>query len=392
MKKPPSEQFESTKELRILFNDLFEKWQKKNYGGLDELAKRCGVSTQYLAQVRRYGRVPGKPVLILLAFNFDLNTPEDLFKAAGLREPWAYDEGIRLGKISKNETGFLSLRMDMDGFTDAIRTIVRSEIKPRGIQDLLGNRSLRIGLYSSYYWLYDKKPNENLKVPSGILPEFCRLLGLSLQREVHAEFLPFPEHVNALNQGTIDLYGPMLFTPRASGQALYTTSLHKCGISTLIRKKPHPDLELLPKPTTLKDLIEKPYRIAVLKNSLPHFIAITKLRKHDDDLILCDSDMEAVDRMLVRGSRKSAHIFVCNALIGREFLKDNPKDLEEIFNTSDSLLDMADIVFAVRPDFGEILPTLNNSMEFILERGGFRERILQQLSGNLAPLAGIRNK
>jgi transcriptional regulator with XRE-family HTH domain len=390
-KTQPKLEFETSKEFRSIFNEEFERWKKKNYGGLEELANRLGVSQQYLSQVARYGRIPGKPVIILIALNFDIDNPERLFRAAGIREPWAYDPEIRLGKISKHDSGFLSLKIDMDGFSTAIRDIIRSETKPRGTAEILGNRPLHIGLYIAYTWLYDERPSFDKPIPSGIMTDFCRMLGVSLQREVTVELLPFPRHISELRSGQFDMFGPMMQTPKIAEDILFTVPLQKVGISVLFKKDPSADLPKMPSPKSLNDLITKPYKIAVLRDSLPHLVANSKLQKSNNDLIICDSDDEAVDRLLVRGIKRPAHLYLANSLIAYDHALRHRRDLELLFDTKDTLIDLADISFAVRPDFKDILPMLNESINFLLDRGGFRERINAQLTGERAELAGLES-
>jgi hypothetical protein len=388
-KSQPKLEFETSKEFRSLFNEEFEKWKKRNYGGIDSLAARLGVSHQYLSQVARYGRIPGKPVLTLLALNFDVDNPERFMRAAGIRDGWAYEPEIRLGKISKHDSGFLSLKIDMDGFSSAIRDIVRSETRPRGTADLLGNRPLHIGLYVAYTWLYDERPSFDKPIPPGIMTDFCKMLGVALQREVTVELLPFPRHLSELRSGHFDIFGPMMQVPRVAEDILFTAPLQKVGVSILRNKEPHKDLAKLSEPQTLQDLISKPYKIAVLRDSLPHLVANSKLRKADSDLIICDSDDEAVDRLLVKGIKRPAHLYVANSLIAYDHAVRHRRDLELLFDTKETLLDLADISFAVRPDFKELLPMINESIIFLLDRGGFRDRIQSQLVGDRAELAGL---
>ena len=101
--------FETSKELKHVYNEQMERWRERERSGLEELAKRCGVSPAYLAHVGRYGRIPSRPVLVLLALNFNMPDPERLLAAAGVKEPWPYDEPVALLPRSAADTGFLSL-------------------------------------------------------------------------------------------------------------------------------------------------------------------------------------------------------------------------------------------------------------------------------------------
>lgn len=73
-----------SREFKACFVKHFQRWSIDNNLGMADLAIRCGVSTEYIRQILRNGRVPGKPVLLLLTLNFGLAQSEELFVAAGL--------------------------------------------------------------------------------------------------------------------------------------------------------------------------------------------------------------------------------------------------------------------------------------------------------------------
>jgi transcriptional regulator with XRE-family HTH domain len=118
--------FETSTELKTLFARELRAWRARHGLSMDELAQRCGVSRSYLAHVGRYGRVPGKPVLLLLALNFELPEPALLLKAAGAKEPWPFPATTRLADHDTTNSGFLSVKLDMNGFVDALKSAIKA--------------------------------------------------------------------------------------------------------------------------------------------------------------------------------------------------------------------------------------------------------------------------
>jgi hypothetical protein len=93
---------------------------------MEELAQRCGVSRSYLAHIGRYGRVPGKPVLLLLALNFELQDPALLLRAARASDPWPFPTTTRLSDQDTASSGFLSVKLDINGFVDALKSAIKA--------------------------------------------------------------------------------------------------------------------------------------------------------------------------------------------------------------------------------------------------------------------------
>jgi transcriptional regulator with XRE-family HTH domain len=128
--KPQQLHFETSAELKALFARELRSWRTRHRLSIDDLAQRCGVSPSYLAHVGRYGRVPGKPVLLLLALNFELPDPSLLLKAAGLSDPWPFAPGTRLMEQEAPANGFLSVRLDMNGFVEALKSAIKDQGAP----------------------------------------------------------------------------------------------------------------------------------------------------------------------------------------------------------------------------------------------------------------------
>lgn len=374
--------FESSKELKRVFNEHFEVWRKKQRRSLPDLAERCGVSPAYLAHIGRYGRIPSRPVLILLALNFELKDLSSFLAAAGIRDPWPYEPVLRLTEDTAQDSKLLSIRLDMDGFTDAIRGMIRSEIRQRSIHDLLGKRPLRIGFNKTQTWMFDPAAPG----AKGFFVEFCDMLGVSLQQEIEGVPMGFSDYARKLASGEIDFFGPIMSAPHSSTGVLFTQPLYKLGVSAVFRTRQTADLENLAAPTDIEELASGNYQIAVVRNSLPHLLANTRLNRSDSSLIICQSDEEAFDRVILKGITKPAHIFVCNAPMAKAFAVSHAKQVKLLFGTRDTLLDLADNSIAVRPDWPEVVPVINEAMNFIVNRGGFRERMKRTISKELIEL------
>jgi transcriptional regulator with XRE-family HTH domain len=380
--------FERSRELKSLFEQLFEKWQKTERLTLDDLAGRCGVSPAYLSHVRRYGRIPSKPILILLALNFRIDG-EQLFRAAGLREDFPYEPSAEISLKKDEDPGFVSLRVDMDGFTNAIRGIVRTEMRGRGVKELLEKRPLRIGLNYHQFWLYETRLPPSNKQYEGFFPQFCRMLGIALQREVRIEYVPFARRLEKMRDGEIDLFGPMMVAPNLPGEIMFTHPLYRLGVSALFRKKEVDSLERLQPPRSVQELREKPYEIALLRNSFLHLLANTLLKRDDSSLILCDSDDETVERVLLKGVVRPAHLALINSVSANYCAKEHESDLQFLFSKKGSLLDYSDTAIAVRPDWPEIVPVLNEAIRFVLTRGGMAERLKETIPASARDLVEL---
>jgi len=374
--------FETSSVLKELLTPHFEAWKRKHGGDLNELADRCGVTPAYLSHVRRYGRIPSSPVLILLAFNFRIDGPK-LFQAAGLSKSFPYEAGLSIGRPEQDSEGLFSLKFNMEGFTDVIRSIVRSEVRRRSIKDLLGNRPLRIGMNYHQYWLFDFNRSAVGGKHLGVFPEFCQMLGVALQKEIEYITVPFSSYFEMLASGQIDLFGPTMIRPHLPVDILFSIPIYRLGISALFRQRPCPDLPELPAPKTLEDLQDSKYSITVLENSMPHLIVNTLLKRPDSTIITCSSDEEGIERITLRGIKRPAHVFVTNSVTALDAARQNPKDVAALFATRKTLLDLADDSIAIRPDWPEVVPVVNDAIRFLQARGGFSERMSKVHSGAL---------
>jgi hypothetical protein len=372
---PKTLEFETSSELKRIFNTELDGWRRKHRLSLDALSRRCGVSQSYLAHIGRYGRIPSKPVLILLALNFEMADPHSLFRASGLKDPWPFEGPLSLSRKEEQGEGFLSVKLDMGGFVDAIRSVVRTELKPRTLHTLLGGRPLKIGVNPTQPWLFDRTPAGELSLTQGIAADLFRMLQSSLQCEIETIITPFPRYIDKLSTGEIDIYGPMMSSPHARSNILFSLPVHRLGMSVLFRERSSQGLPELAPPTSIEDLINAEYRIAVIRDSRAHLVANTHLKRSDSELLLCTSDEEAIDRITLKGVARPAHIFLCNSVLAHHIHAEHQDHLKLIFASPETLIDMCDNSFAIRPDWADALPAINNAIRFIMSGGGLREQM-----------------
>lgn len=371
----PKTAFESSKELKVLFNEHFARWKKKHHAGLEELAGLCGVTPSYLGHVGRYGRVPGRPVLILLAFNFELENPQVFFDAAGIQDPWPYESGLRLRPHSESDPGFLSLRLDMTGFTQAIREIVRSEVKPRSVRELTRGRPLRVGFNLNQSWFFDKGRSLTENKFNGFFPELFHVLSLSLHSRCEISAVGYLECFDKLASGELDIYGPLYSTPARIGKALYLQPFCRVGVAALWRTRKAQGLENLPRPESLDDLRQKKYQISVLRESNSHHFALSHLEDSQSTLVVSENPDEALERITLANIPRPAHLMLVDSLIAIHIHRQHPHEYELLFSDLDSSLGVFENTIAVRPDWPELVTVLNDAMSFLI-----RENTLVELS------------
>lgn len=361
----PKSTMEISPKLKHLFNEQLGIWKKKNHSSLEDLARLCGVSASYLGHIGRYGRVPSKPVLILLAFNFGLENPVTFFEAAGINEEWPYEPGQTLRRNEGNAPGFLSLKLDMSGFTSAIREIVRSEIRPRSVHDLTHGRPLRVGYNLAQSWFFDKSSAGNLVPVTGFFPEMFQVLSLSLQSRCEFQAVSYLDCFEKLQNGELDIYGPLYSTPRRIGQALYSDPFCRVPLCALGRKRKATSIDALPMPEKLEHLRQRKYEIAVLKDTNSHHLAQTLLDGYASSLIVCDTPEETLERITLSGISRPAHLMFCDSLTAMSIIRQNPDSFELLFDKKENNLYSFENTIAVRPDWPELLSIINEALNFI---------------------------
>lgn len=376
--------FDTSNDLRRLFTQELERWRARTHLGIEELSARCGVSRSYLAHVGRYGRIPSKPVLLLLALNFQMRDPTTLFRAARIDEPWPFDVASTITPVQTSSDGFLSIKLDMDGFVDAIKSVVREQFKPRTLTELLGGRPLRLGLNLTQPWLFEINPDGSVDHSCGLVPELCSYLETFLRCPIEAAPVSFNRHVEKLRRGEVDIFGPMLALPHSPSSILFSLPVNRIGISALMRLRATPGMAPAPEPKTFEDLRDTQYRIAVIKDSRAHLIANTRLNRPDTNLVICETVDEGLDRVLLKGIPHPAHIFICNSMNTYQLARTHRKDLRPLFDEKRTMIDICDNSFAIRPDWPEALPSLNQALSFIMNSGGFAKRS-QELVQRYAP-------
>lgn len=376
-------EFQRSKELKHLFKEHFELWRKKHSGGLEELARRCGVSASYLGHVGRYGRIPGKPVLILLAFNFELENPQIFFDAAGLKEPWPFDPRIRLLEADDKNAGFLSLKVDMQGFTSAIREIVRSEIRPRTVSDLSRGRPIRTGFNINQAWLFEEDLARGIVPDRGLFPELFDMLAIAVRSKFEIEGVHHGDYLERMANGELDVYGPVYALPERLGSAQYTIPFCRIGMSALFRKRKGAKLEELPTPQSLDDLKDPRYEIAVLRGAVSHHFANTRLQRPDSSLILCEGAEEAYERILLTGLKRPAHLVITDSVNALTYHKVHSKDFDVLFASKGEVLGSYENSIAVRPDWPELVGVLNETIRFLIRQGTLNDLFRKWLSPEL---------
>lgn len=378
--------FETSSELKRLFNQELDSWCGRTRLGLEELSARCGVSRSYLAHIGRYGRIPSKPVLLLLALNFGMKDPIAFLRAARTQEPWPFDHPARIDALESPASGFLSVKLDMDGLVGALKDAIKEQFKPRTLKDLIGDRPLRIGLNRTQPWLYETLPNGTTDFSRGLAPELVDLLTNSLRCPVVTFPVPFNRHVEKLRSGEIDIFGPMVATPQGPAKALFSLPVSRIGISAAWRLRHSAPLPELPVPQHFEELRNPAYQIAVLKDSRAQLIANTRLGRSDDTLILCETIEEGLDRVRLRGVSKPAHILICASMTTLMVMRDFPEDVKPLFHSRASLIDICDNAFAIRSDWPEAVAPINQALSFIMSSGGFAARaheLVQKNSGGM---------
>jgi hypothetical protein len=141
-----------------------------------------------------------------------------------------------------------------------------------------------------------------------------------------------------------------------------------------MRQRETAGLAQLAVPTTFEDLRDPQYRIAVIKNSRAHLIANTRLNRADSALIICDTIDEGIDRILLKGVPRPAHIFICNSMVTSYQSREHAGELLPLFDDRATMIDICDNSFAIRPDWPEALPRINQALAFIMSSGGFAKR------------------
>lgn len=370
----PIPPFERSAELKRLFNQHFTHWSKQHRLGMSELADRCGVSVQYLAHVGRYGRVPSRPILLLLALNFDLERPHELLKAAGSGDTWPFDAELALRPRSAADTGFLSLNLDMRGFTSAIREIVREEVKPKSLGELLGKKPLRVGLNPGQTFLFQR---QGKAIDEGFFPELARLLSLTLHSTVLFSPVSHARFAEALERREIDLYGPVYYTAHRISQALYTAPFCSVRMGALGRTRETPTLAPLPKPRTISDLSKRPYVIAVHADSMSHHFALSDLGIPSERIIPCETSDESIERIIMREIPRPAHLLLTDAPHAYRIHAAHLKDTLPLFSPADRNMAWYEDTIAVRPDWREVVVALNDGLAF-LQRNGSIKRLFDR--------------
>lgn len=377
----PKPDFETSSELKRVFLRELEAWSGRTSLGISQLSRRCGVSPTYMAHIGRYGRIPSKPVLILLALNFGMEEPLELLRAARLEDGWPFDGALRLAPSPEvGSGGLISVKLDMAQLVEAVRTSIQHEARPRSVRDLLDGRALRIGLNFTQYWLFERLSDGTPNPGRGIVPDLCRGLSNVLHSPVETVPVPFDRYVELLCRGEIDIFGPMMCGAHCPSSIPFSLPTNRLGLSVLMRRRHTVGLPLLPAPGSAQELETGGYAIAVLKNTRGHLFCRTVLKRSEDTLILCNSDEEALERIILKGISRPAHIMVTHSMLAARQASENPESLLALFSSPGETLEMCDTAFALRPDWTHMLGAFNDALRAVLATGEY-SRGLQSIIG-----------
>lgn len=378
----PKPEFGTSSELKRVFLRELDAWKNGSNLGLDQLSRRCGVSPSYLAHIGRYGRIPSRPVLILLALNFGMTNPRELLQAAHLEDAWPFEGALRLAPMSDGrDSGFISVKLDMAQLVEAVRATIQLEHRPKAVPGVLEGRALRIGLNFNQGWLFEQLPDGSPNPERGIMPDLCRALSTTLHTPIEMIHVPFERYVEQLCRGEVDIFGPIMCGAHCPPSIPFSIPVNRLGLSVLMRRRHTVGLPLLDPPTTLQDLIIRGYAIAVLKNTRGHLFCRTVLKRSEDSLILCNSDEEALERIILKGISRPAHIMVTHSMLAAQQAVEHPDSLTALFSDPGGTLEMCETAFALRPDWSHALGAFNDALRAVLATGEFSRRLQWIIDG-----------
>ena len=359
--------------LKKLYQERLSAWKRANGTTVEQLAERCGVTASYLGQISRYGRIPGKPVLLLLAMNLDRHNPERWFAAANIETDWPYAKGLGLAQVENQDQGFLSVSVDMSRFEETIERIVTKASRTRSISELTQGRALRVGMDLGSTWAFqqylDGIPNEDV----GFFPALIRTLAISLQSRISVVPCAHGDFLERMTNGELDLFGPMFSQPGRLGDSVLAVPYCSVGLSAVWRKGAHPRLEELPIPTKLDELRDSRYHIAVIRDGISNHFANARLGR-TDNLYLCESHEEREERLVLSGISRPAHVVLCDSIVAHTVAQRHPEQCEVLVLDGSAVLDRYQHSIAVRRDWPELHGLIDDSIRF-LARGKATEEM-----------------
>jgi hypothetical protein len=262
----------------------------------------------------------------------------------------------------------------MNGFANAIRDIVRAEIQPKRIENLLGNRPLRVGLNRGQFFLFDERKQH---VNEGFFPELIRALVLSLHCEVEFIDIAHGEFDKKFEQGLIDCYGPIYRTARRIGHGLFSKAFCHVSVAGIGRVRKATNLSDLPAPKRIVDLRKRDYIIAVHRESMAHHFLEAELGIPAARILPCDVPEEAIERVVLTSLPRPAHLIVTDSPFALKVQQNHPTTTEMLFSNSDADLSPFENTLAVRPDWPALLSVLDESLEYLRKNGALK-RLLER--------------
>lgn len=365
--------------FKSIFRAKFEAWQKRTGGTLERLASLCGVTPSYLGHVKRYGRVPGKPVLILLSLVLEIEDVREFFEAAGVKNEWPYESAMRISRIDQRENGFISLQVDMQGLSTAIAEVIRAEFKPRSLIQLTRGKPLRVGLNVAQSFLCGKKADTFY----GAFPELMKLILLSAQQKYVFKDEPYAQALERLQSGDLDIYGPLYSTPKRLGQATFSFPFCRVSVAALWRKRSCAALPRLPQPRSLQEVVGRGYEVSVLKDSSSHDFALTVLGVPESRIIVCPSPKACIDSVILAAQARPAHLLLADAPIALDIAKTHAEQLEVLFDGAEDSLGFFENAMAIRPDWPELQQFVSETVRFLRAEKTIQELISRCVDADL---------
>jgi ABC-type amino acid transport substrate-binding protein len=254
----------------------------------------------------------------------------------------------------------------MRGFTSVIRDIVRAEIQPKRLEDLLGGRPLRVGLNYAQFFMFDG--NQKRKA-EGFFPELMRSIGLAVTAPVDFIDVLHTDFQDKLEQGVIDCYGPIYKTASRLSKSLFTIPFCTVPAAALLRVKKAPPLVELPPLRSFSDLQIRPYIVTVHRDSMAHHFAESVLGIHPNRILACELPEESLERIILNKIPRAAHLMLTDLPFAKEASKAHQKDIT-MFKQSEAEQEASfENCIAVRSDWQPLLGGINQALEYLKRNG-----------------------
>jgi hypothetical protein len=262
----------------------------------------------------------------------------------------------------------------MNGFASVIRDIVRAEVQPKRIDDLLGRRPLRVGLNRGQFFLFEEGKSTG---EEGFFPDLMRSLALSLHCEIEFRHVAHADFNEKLQSGEIDCFGPIYRSVPRLSQALFMKPFCTVPIAGIGRTKSAAQLVDLPLPKRIADLRKKEYVVAVHQDSMAHHFAISELGIPEERIVACEAPDEALERVMLSKIPRPAHLILADAPFAIRAKDEHGSAVAMLFEDGAGDLAYFEDTIAVRPDWPPLLGLLDQALD-LLRRGGALRRLYEK--------------